>query len=54
MTKQTQPTPRESFLEVAQRELDEFERRERAFLKQERRERALAFQVLRDKPDIQN
>ena len=42
MTRQIQfaGTPRESFLEAAQKELIAFERREREFSKKERQERA--------------
>ena len=37
-------TPRESFLEAAQKELIAFERREREFSKKERQERAAELQ----------
>ncbi|MCA6118945.1 hypothetical protein J6524_29300 [Bradyrhizobium sp. WSM 1738] len=38
-------TPRDRFLEAAQKELAAFERREREFLKKEREERARELQI---------
>jgi hypothetical protein len=38
-------TPRDRFLEAAQKELAAFERREREFSKQERQERAVELQM---------
>lgn len=38
-------TPRDRFLEAAQKELAAFERREREFLKKEREERAAKLQI---------
>jgi hypothetical protein len=42
-------TPRDRFLEAAQKELIAFERREREFLKRDREERAAKFQIPLDK-----
>ena len=38
-------TPRDRFLEAAQKELIEFERREREFFKKERKERAAELSI---------
>ena len=43
-------TPRDRFLQVARRELAEFERREREFLRKERQERAAELQIPVDRP----
>jgi len=40
MTEQLVVTPRDSFMEAAQREMIAFERREREFRKREKKERA--------------
>ena len=40
MTEQLVATPRDSFMEAAQREMIAFERREREFRKREKKERA--------------
>jgi hypothetical protein len=47
MTEHTQlaMTPRDRFLEAAQKELAAFERREREFSKKERQERAAELQI---------
>jgi hypothetical protein len=47
MTGQTQLalTPRDRFLQAAQKELAAFERREQEFLKQEREERAVQLRI---------
>ena len=42
-------TPRDRFLEAAQKELIAFERREREFLKRDREERAAKLQIPLDK-----
>jgi hypothetical protein len=42
-------TPRDRFLEAAQKELAAFERREREFSKKERKERAAELQIPSDK-----
>lgn len=47
-------TPRDRFLEAAQKELIEFERREREFSKKERQERAAELQLPADKSGLVN
>lgn len=47
-------TPRDRFLEAAQKELIEFERREREFCKKERQERAAELQLSTDKSGLVN
>ena len=56
MTEQTQlaPTPRDRFLQAAQKELAAFERREQEFLKKERAERAAQLQIPADKSTPRN
>jgi len=51
MTEHTQLaiTPRDRFLEAAQKEMIAFERREREFLKRDREERAARLQLPLDK-----
>jgi hypothetical protein len=44
-------TPRDRFLQAAQKELVAFEQRERAFSKRERQERAAELQIPADKPE---
>jgi hypothetical protein len=44
-------TPRDRFLQAAQKELIEFERREREFSKKERQERAAELQIPLTKPN---
>ena len=45
-------TPRDRFLEAAQKELIEFERREREFSKKERKERAAELQITGQKNEL--
>ena len=54
MTGQWVETPRESFMEAAQREMVAFERKEREFRKQERQERAdqLKMAALKNEPQL--
>ena len=47
-------TPRDRFLEAAQKELIEFERREREFSKKERQERAAELRFPADKIALVN
>ena len=47
-------TPRDRFLEAAQKELIAFERREREFSKKERQERAAQLQIPLDKIGAHN
>jgi hypothetical protein len=47
-------TPRDRFLEAAQKELIEFERREREFSKKERQERAAELQLPTDNSGLVN
>ena len=42
-------TPRDRFLQAAEKELIAFERREREFLRKDREERAAKLQIPRDK-----
>jgi hypothetical protein len=51
---QLAPTPRDRFLEAAQKELLAFERREREFLKKERQERAAQLQIPVGKSELRN
>jgi hypothetical protein len=44
-------TPRDRFLEAAQKELAAFERREREFSKKERKERAAELRIPTDKTE---
>lgn len=43
-------TPRDRFLQAAQKELTEFEKREREFSKKEKQERAAELQIPVDRP----
>ena len=43
-------TPRDRFLQAAQKELSEFEKREREFSKKEKQERAVELQMPVDRP----
>lgn len=45
-------TPRDRFLEAAQKELVAFERREREFSRKERQERAAELQIPADKIEL--
>jgi hypothetical protein len=45
-------TPRDRFLEAAQKELAAFERREREFSKKERQERASELQIPTNKAEL--
>ena len=56
MTEHTQLaiTPRDRFLEAAEKELIAFERREREFLKRDREERAARLQIPLDKIEAHN
>jgi len=47
-------TPRDRFLQAAQKELSEFERREREFIKKERQERAAELRIPPVKGDLQS
>ena len=51
---QQEVTPRDRFLEAAQKELDAFERKESEFRKMLRNERAAQLQLLADKHDLVN
>ena len=50
MTEQIVETPRDSFLEAAEKELIAFERKEREFRKKEKQGRAEQLQMLALKP----
>lgn len=56
MTRHTQlaVTPRDRYLEAAQKELVAFEQREREFSRKERQERAAQLQISFEKPGLQS